>query len=167
MTRLLGDAADRTAAFFVAGFSVLLAGPAGLLWTALAPHAQVVVDANSANFADGVSEVFVAGDAWFAGVSLLAGLLLGGLAWAWVRGSGPFVVVALAAGGLLAGYLTARVGTLPGRDALQAAVDARRPATLAANVALQSTLLVLVWPLGALTAFVALVVGRPDESAEA
>ncbi len=148
---------------FTLGLCVLLSAPAGLLWSALAPHAAVVINANGANFADGVTEDFIGADVWFAGVAVGFGLLTGVLAWWLARGSGPFVVLALAVGGLLAALAAAAVGKQPGQAALQAAVSAGRAGDYVANVALQAKLVVLLWPTGALAAFLALVLSKPDD----
>lgn len=160
---------DGVIAAFTLALCGLLGAPAGLLWSALAPHADVVINAatanaaSSANFANPITEDFIAADTWFAGVTLVAGLLCGLVVWWLARGSGPYVVVALAVGGLIAAFIAAEVGMRPGQDALQAAADAGRAGAYVANVTVQSTLTVVLWPTAALAAFLALVVGRPDE----
>jgi len=154
---------DLVPAAFVAGMTVLLGAPAGVIWSALAPHARIAISASGATFADGATEVFVAGDGWFLGVCAAAGLLSGLLAWLGARRSGPYVVVALAVGGLLAAYVGAKVGRRIGQDELRAAAAAGRPGTYVANVALQAKQAVLVWPIAALATFVALVASRADE----
>jgi triacylglycerol esterase/lipase EstA (alpha/beta hydrolase family) len=142
---------------------VLLGAPAGLLWSALAPHSQVVVTAGEGFIADAESEVFIAGDGWFVGITLLAGVLAGALAWLVARRSGPFVVVGLAVGGVVAAYVASRVGVQIGRDELLATVRSGRDGTYVGNVALQAKSAVAVWPLGAMAAFAALVASRVDE----
>ncbi len=148
---------------FTLAVCVLLGAPAGLLWSALAPHAKVVINANGANFADGITEDFIAADGWFAGVVFVVGLLTGVLAWWLARGSGPFVVVGLAVGGLIAAFVAAEVGMRPGQAALQAAAQAGRAGNYMANVALQADLAVVLWPVGALASFLTLVLSRPDQ----
>ena len=155
---------DLVTAGYVAGLTVLLGAPVGLLWSALAPHARIAISASGATFADGATEVFVAGDGWFLGICAVAGLLTGLLTWLAARRAGPYAVVALALGGLLAAYVGAKVGRRVGQDELRAAAAAGRPGTYVANVALQATQAVLVWPIAALATFVTLVVSRPDES---
>jgi len=154
---------DVVTAAFVAGVTVLLGAPVGLLWSALAPHARIAISASGATFADGATEVFVAGDGWFLGICAVAGLVTGFLAWLGGRRSGPYVVVALAVGGLLAAYVGAKVGRRIGQDELRAAAAAGRPGTYVANVALQAKQAVLVWPIAALAMFIALVASRADE----
>jgi hypothetical protein len=156
--------ADLVPAAFVAACTVLLGAPAGLLWSALAPHAHIAISASGATFADGATEVFVAGDGWFLAVCAVAGLLSGFLAWLGARRSGPYAVVALAVGGLLAAYVGAKVGRRIGQDELRAAAAAGRPGTYVANVVLQAKQAVLAWPVAALATFVALVAGRRDET---
>ncbi len=147
---------------FTLAVCVLLGAPAGLLWSALAPHADVVINANGANFADGVTEDFIAADGWFAAVVLVVGLLSGAVAWWLARGSGPFVVVGLVIGGTIAAFVAAEVGQRPGQAALQAAAQAGQAGNYVANVALQASLVVVLWPVGALASFLALVLSRPD-----
>ena len=154
---------DVVTGVFVAAVSVLLGAPAGLLWAALAPHAHIAISASGATFADGATEVFVAGDGWFLGVALVVGLLSGGLTWLVARGSGPYAVLGLAVGGALAAYVAAKVGRRIGQDELRAAAAAGIPGTYVANVALQATQVVLVWPIAALASFLTLVAARPEE----
>lgn len=154
---------DGVVALFTVGMCALLGAPAGLIWSALAPHAGVVINANGANFADPVTEDFIAADSWFAAVTVVAGLLCGLVVWWLARGSGPYVVVGLAIGGLLAALVAAQVGMRPGQDALQAAADAGRAGSFVANVAVRAMLALVLWPAAALAAFLALVIGRPDE----
>ena len=148
---------------FVAGVSVLLGAPAGLLWSALAPHAPIAISARGATFADGAPEVLVAGDGWLLGVALVLGLLSGFLTWLVARGSGPYAVIGLAVGGALAAYVAAKVGRRIGQDELRAAAAAGVPGTYVANVAVQAMQVVLVWPIAALASFLSLVAARPDE----
>jgi hypothetical protein len=148
---------------FVAAVTVLLGAPAGLLWSAVAPHAHIAISASGATFADGATEVFVAGDGWFLGVAVVLGLLTGLVTWVVARGSGPYAVIGMAVGGLLAAYVAAKVGRRIGQDELRAAAAAGIPGTYVANVALQATQVVLVWPIAALATFLTLVAARPDE----
>jgi hypothetical protein len=154
---------DLVTAAYVLGVTVLLGAPAGILWSALAPHAQIAITASGATFPNGATEVFVAGDGWFLGICAAAGILTGFLAWLGARRSGPYVVVALAVGGLLAAYIGAKVGRRIGQDELRAAAAAGTPGTYVANVALQAKQAILVWPIAALATFVTLVASRADE----
>lgn len=143
--------------------TVLLGAPVGLLWSAVAPHAHVAVEAGGAYIADAETEVFIAGDGWFIGITLLVGVLCGVLAWLAARRSGPFVVIGLAIGGLIASYAASRVGVRIGQDALRDLVRSGRPGTYVGNIVLQAKAAIVVWPLGAVSAFAALVASRVDE----
>jgi hypothetical protein len=154
---------DGLVGFFTAAGSVLLGAPVGLLWSALAPHAHVDISDGSATISDGATEVFVAADGWFLGLTIAIGLASGVVAWLAVRGSGPYVVVGLAVGGLLAGLVASKVGMRIGQDDLRAAASSGTAGSYVANVALQAKQLVLAWPIAALAAFVTLVLSRPDE----
>jgi hypothetical protein len=154
---------DLVAALMTAAVTVLLGAPVGLLWTALAPHSHVSVEAGGAFIADAETEVFIAGDGWFVGITLLVGVLIGVLAWLVVRQSGPFVVVGLFVGGLAAAYVASKVGVRVGQDMLEAVVHSNRPGTYRSNVALQATAAIAAWPLGAVAAFALLVATRVDE----
>lgn len=159
--RLLGDA---FAGLATAAFTVLIGAPLGLLWSAVAPHSHALVEAGGAAFvADAETEVFIAADGWFLGLTLLVGVLTGVVAWLVARRSGPFVVVGLLVGGLLASYVASKVGVRIGQDALKAAIRSARPGTYTSNIALQTKIALVAWPLGALAAFGTLVASRVDE----
>lgn len=146
-----------------AAVTVLLGAPIGLLWSAVAPHSHTVVVAGGAYIADAESEVFIAADGWFLGITLLIGVLTGVLGWFVGRRSGPFVVVGLAVGGLLASYVASRIGLRLGQDTLASAVRSGRHGTYVSNVALQTKTALVAWPLGGMAAFSILVASRVDE----
>jgi hypothetical protein len=146
-----------------AGVTVLLGAPVGLVWSAVAPHAHVRVEAGDAYIADATSEVFIAGDGWFIGITVLVGVVCGVLAWAAARRSGPFVVIGLAAGGLAAAYVASRVGVRIGQDTLRDLVATGQQGTYVGNIALQAKAALVAWPLGAVAAFATLVASRVDE----
>jgi hypothetical protein len=146
-----------------AAVTVLLGAPVGLVWSAVAPHAHVAVEAGGAYVLGVDTEVFVAGDGWFIGMTLLVGVGCGVLAWLAARRSGPFVVVGLAAGGLIAAYVASRVGVQVGQDSLRAVVESGRPGTYSANIVLKARAAFVGWPLGAVSAFAVLVASRVDE----
>ncbi len=149
---------------FTAGVTVLLGAPLGILWSAVAPHAHITVQAGAEPYiSDVTTEVFIAGDGWFIGLTLLAGVLCGVLAWLVARGSGPFVVVGLAAGGLAAAYVASRVGVRIGQDSFQALLRSGREGTYVGNIALQAEAALVVWPLAAVSVFAGLVASRVDE----
>ena len=146
-----------------AGVTVLLGAPMGLLWSAVAPHAHVRVEAGAAYISDATTEVFIAGDGWFIGLTLLAGVVCGVLAWLVARHSGPFVVVGLAAGCLAAAYVASRVGVRIGQDALRELVRSGQQGDYVGNIALQTKAALVAWPLGAVASFATLVAARLDE----
>ena len=154
---------DLIASSLTAAFTVLLGAPIGLLWSGLAPHAHVAIDAAGANVVDGATEVFIGGDGWFLAVTLIAGIVCGTLAWLLARRSAPYVVVALVGGGLLAAYVASKVGVRIGQDELKAALASGAKGNYTANVALQMKEAIVVWPLGALVSFVVLVLSRVEE----
>lgn len=155
---------DALTGFFVAAVTVLLGAPAGLLWSALAPHAGVDISSAGATFSGGVTaETFVAADAWFLAVGVALGLVTGVLAWVFARGSGPVTVVALTVGGLLAALVASKVGMRIGQDALREAAAGGVSGRYVANVAVQAQTVLLGWPIAALAAFLTLVVSRADE----
>ena len=147
-----------------AGVTVLLGAPLGLLWSAVAPHAHVRVEAGVEPYiSDATTEVFIAGDGWFIGLTVLAGVVCGVLAWLAARWSGPFVVVGLALGSLAAAYVASRVGVRLGQDSFQAAVRSGQQGTYVGNIALQAKAALVVWPLAAVSTFALLVASRVDE----
>lgn len=154
---------DAVVGLFTVAACVLLGAPLGLAWAALAPHAHVVIDANGPNVVDGATEVFIAADGWFLGLTLLAGILTGVLGWLVARRSAPVVVVALTLGGVVAAYVVSLVGARIGREALLMDLRGGRYGTYLANVALQSKQAILAWPLGAVAAFATLVLSRVEE----
>jgi hypothetical protein len=123
----------------------------------------VQIEAGDAYISDATTEVFIAGDGWFIGLTLLIGVLCGVLAWAVARHSGPFVVVGLALGGIAAAYVASRVGVRIGQDSFQAAVRSGKEGTYVGNIALQAKAALVVWPLAAVSSFAVLVASRVDE----
>jgi hypothetical protein len=112
---------------------------------------------------DGGTEVFVAADGWFLAVCLVAGLLTGIVGWLAGRRSGPVTVAALTVGGLLAALVAAKVGMRLGQDQLRTAAQAGTLGRYGANVALQAKVIILVWPIAGLGAFLALMLSRVEE----
>lgn len=99
----------------LAGAAVVVGLLCGLLWARLVHLPAYVVGPDyAANMSErGHAEVF-ASDAWFVLIGLVAGLLLGGVAWSWFKGLGwPVALVALGTG-LLAGAICWASGQLWG-----------------------------------------------------
>jgi len=144
--------------------AVLLCGPvAGLLWAALAPRVDLVVDGAEVYPRDSEPSAFIADDGLFLGVVVLAGVLTGLLAWRLARRYGLGVVLGLAIGGLAAAMLARLVGEavatsvsdLVGQPAPRGALEAggEIPSELAFR--LRASEVLVGWPVGALVSFVA------------
>jgi len=82
----------------------------GLVWWRVAPVAQVRIESGGGYFVDPDPESYIASDAWFAGLSLVAGVVAGLLLWRFVRRAPVAGVIGLAAGGLLGSVLGAWLG---------------------------------------------------------
>ena len=98
----------------------LVGGLLALGWVHWAPRmAFQVVQGGGATAVVPESEEFIAADGWFAFLTLVAGLLAGGIAWRARSVRGPLVLIALAVGGLLGAIVTWRLGPLmaPGPSA--------------------------------------------------
>jgi hypothetical protein len=101
---------DLRAALLLVLAVTALGVPVGLLWAALAPRASIVVTANGAVFADHRQEAFVGADGAFAGLVLVAGLVVGVGTYLWRRRRGPWMAIGLAAGSLAGAYVAWKVG---------------------------------------------------------
>ncbi len=138
----------------IAAGVVLLAAPVGLLWSALAPHADVAVFAkDSARFAMPEQEDFIGSDATFLAITAVVGIGCGLLSWRFARRWGPAVVLALAVAALGAAFAAAEVGALVGRSDFRAAVADGARTDLEANVRLMAKEATVGWPVGALLGF--------------
>lgn len=145
--------ADVRVGLLVAAGVALLGPPVGLIWSALAPRAQVVVAAGGPNLADPNTKAFIAADGLFllltagAGVVCAAvSLLLGG------RRHGVAAAVGLAAGGLAASYIAWRVGHRVGLAEFRRAVQGPSGAATPLYLTLRARGVLVVWALtGVLT----------------
>ncbi len=146
--------ADVGAGALAAVVTVLLGAPVGLLWSALAPHVDVVVSGEDVQLAEPGSKAFIAGDGYFLFAVLLAGVVGGLLAWWLGRAHGPAVVVGLTLGGLAAGWIAMRVGSTVGLEDVQRAVNAGQQGGLELSLRLRAREAVVGWPVGALLAYV-------------
>lgn len=131
--------------------TVLAGAPVGLLWSALAPRVQGVLVEERVLF-DRSSSAFIAGDGYFFGAVLLAGLVTGLLAWWLGRAHGPAVVLGLAAGGLVAAAVAMLVGEQMAIATYDAALQAGRD-RLDVKLVLSSREALAGWPVAALVAF--------------
>jgi hypothetical protein len=144
---------------------LLLGAPVGLLWSAVSPHAGVVIRGkDDAGFTDPFGEDLIGSEVRFVAVGLVVGVLCGLLAWRFGRRWGPAVVVALALGGLGAAAVAAEVGQRPGRSDLRAALAEGTPAqALEANVRLRAKEALVAWPVGSLAGFLVPLLYRRDD----
>jgi hypothetical protein len=145
--------ADASAGLLAAVVSVLLGGPVGLLWAALAPRADVVVVGQAVQLAEPGSSAFIAGDGVFLLAVTLAGAVGGVLAWRLGRAHGPAVVVGLTVGGLLAAYVAMVVGQQVGLEEFQRAVRSGRQGVLELTLRLRAREALVGWPVGALLGY--------------
>ena len=99
----------------LAGLAVIVGALSALLWARIVHLPAYVVgpDHVAVMSEHGQTEVFAA-DAWFVVIGLVAGLVLGGLAWSWFRAFGSMVAFVALGSGLLAGGVCWGVGQLLG-----------------------------------------------------
>lgn len=78
----------------------MLGAVAGLIWSAVAPRAVLQeIGQGAAQLVNAETSAFIAADAWFCGIGVLAGLLTGAAGyWLAVRRTGAAAAVALIAG---------------------------------------------------------------------
>jgi hypothetical protein len=119
----------------VAAAMVLVGGLVGLVWRFVAPVAQVRMDAQGGYFVDPAPEQYVAGDVWFAGLSLAAGVVAGLVTWRVLRRAPMGAVVGLAVGATTGAFVAREVGQLLGH--VDGAAAARLPVGTVLGVSLQ------------------------------
>ena len=135
----------------VAG-SALLGVTAGFAWSAIAPRALlVVVSRGSANVVNPETSAFIAGEGWFAVVSLAGGIITGLLGYLLaVRRHGPLAMIGVLAGALAAALVARWVGEQPGAAAYHHALAAGPAGTyLRAPLMLGGIGVLAFWPLAA------------------
>lgn len=145
-------------AFPVAG-AVLLGALTGLVWSALAPRAEVVLTNGEPIYARAQPSAVIAADGWFTVVTGLAGLACGAaltlLGRRYLHSTGREItaLASLACGGLLGSLTAAQVGRLAGMLAFrQRARTSPAGAHLPAPLELHATGLVVLWPILAVSA---------------
>jgi hypothetical protein len=146
---------DVVAGVVTAVVVVLLGAPAGLLWAHVAPHAALVLTPDGAGLVDPEDRSFLTADVVFAGITLVLGLVCGLVAYAVHRAHGPAVVVGLLVGGLAAAWVAARTGAMVGRDSFTAALlavahGAPAGAVRRGPLELRATSVLVAWPVAAL-----------------
>jgi hypothetical protein len=152
---------DLRAGLLTVAVTVLVGAPVGLLWAALAPRVTVEISGDDVQVVDTFGDGFIAVDAWFLAAVLLAGLVGGVLAWRLDAEHGPAVVLGLVVGGLAAAWIASRVGgevdRVTARQLVESGVQGRRELA----VRLRATSALLGWPIASLLAFLVLSVLRP------
>jgi hypothetical protein len=151
---------DLRAALLTIAVTVLVGAPVGLLWAALAPRVTVEVSGEDVQVLDTYGDAFIAVDAWFLAAVVVAGLV-GGALTCWLGAEhGPGVVLGLVVGGLAAAWIASRVGgevdRVTARQLVESGVQGRREVA----VQLRSTSALLGWPLASLLAFLAVSLAR-------
>jgi hypothetical protein len=165
----LADRVRRHATAFLAPALLLplLGAPVALLWREVTPRVGIAQTAAGPVPTAGESDQFFAIEGWFVVVTLVVGLVLGGVAWRFLRGRGPFSAAGVALGGALASGVTAIVGSRlvvdsymygychqPGYDCsiYDGTMTLRAPAGIVA------------WPVGMLLVFTLLTLARERDS---
>jgi MFS family permease len=146
---------DLLAGLLTVAITVLAGAPVGLLWAAVGPHVDVVVDERGPVLREPGTDVFIAADGYFLAAVLLAGVVTGLVAWRLGRRHGPAVVPALAVGGLLAAFVAARVGGQVGLPEAQEALRSGQFGVIEVALRLRAWEAMLGWPVAALTAYLA------------
>ena len=151
---------DVRAGLLTVAVTVLVGAPVGLLWAALAPRVTVEVSGEDVQVLGAYTDGFIAVDAWFFAAVVVAGLIGGVLAW-WLGGAhGPPVVLGLVVGGLAAAWIASRVGGEVDRVSVQQLVESGAQGRRELAVRLRATSALLGWPIASLLAFLALSVAR-------
>jgi hypothetical protein len=125
---------------------------AGLVWTAVAPHALVVSTGGGALYVvNPETTAYIAADGWFAVLCALGGATCGLLGWALaVRRHGVLAVLGLLGGGVAAARVAWWIGQRSGRAAFIHRLAVSRPGTLLrAPLSLGAHGALAFWPLAA------------------
>lgn len=156
--------ADLVTATLVAVGCVLLAAPAGLVWSALSPRLTVRLGPDGPSPVGVEGKALVGADGSFLAVILVAGVLTGGLAWLLARRAGPWTVLGLLVGGLVAAKTAGLVGVMPGRAHVRALLhDPHASGVVELYLRLRAPWSVVGWPVAALVTFVTAALRRPEE----
>ncbi|GAA1609781.1 hypothetical protein GCM10009789_75190 [Kribbella sancticallisti] len=132
------------AAFLVAGVI------GGWAWQQFAPLAQYTVDENGGSLGEEQMTKVFGPDGAFTSIGFLAGLVLGGLLFWWLRNYGPWSVGIVVLGSALGAGIAWGVGMLLGHDPLQPRLETARPGDLlAAPLELHTWTPLASWLVGA------------------
>lgn len=134
--------------------------PAGLVWWLVAPRGALIVTASGVFPYQSENKAYIAADGWFAVVALVTGVLTGALVWARWRRRGVEAVAGLSAGGLLGALVALAIGKLLGAEDVAArAAEAGVGAVIQAPLDVRAYGVLCLWPISAVTVFLALVAG--------
>lgn len=108
----------------VAGALTVLGVPIGLVWSAIAPRAELIVIApGQTMLADSESTAYMTGDGKFALLTMAVGAVVAVLAYALAgRRTGTGAVLGLAAGGVLGSLIAWQLGRWPTADGYRQAL---------------------------------------------
>jgi MFS family permease len=136
-------------ALTVAAFLVVGA-IAGWAWQQFSPLAQYTVDQNGGSLGEEQMTKIFGPDGTFTAIGFIAGLVVGGALFLWLRNYGPWSVAIVALGSILGSGVAWGVGMLLGHDPLQPRLEAAKPGDLlAAPLELHTWTPLAAWVIGA------------------
>jgi len=139
----------------------LLGAPVAFLWRAVTPHVGIIQTAAGPQPSSSESNQFFAIDGWFVLTTLAVGIVVGLVAWFFLRGRGPAGAAGLALGSLTASAITAIVGARLVVDQYMRGVCADRQCLVYdGTLKLRAVAAVVAWPVGSLLAFAMMTLTR-------
>jgi hypothetical protein len=146
--------------------SLALGAAAGVVWWLVVKPPAYELNSNSGASTSerGLSE-FIAGDAWFCAIGLVAGVLIGLAAWRWLRSIGWFVVLVVLACALASALTCWLVGYRLGPGDFADRLAAAQPGQLVPiSLTLRAHASLLTWPFFAIIpVLLGSSLGRDDE----
>lgn len=122
----------------------------GLLWQWLAPLAQYKVDDQGGTLDEEQMTKVFGPDGAFASIGFIAGVVVGGALFWWLRERGPWAVVTVVLGSAIGSGVAWGLGMLVGNDPLDPRLAAAKPGDLiAAPLELHAWTALAAWPVGA------------------
>jgi hypothetical protein len=157
----LRHAPDLRAAGLAVVLSAVLGPLAGLLWNALAPRVLVGNNSGTVYWLAPESKTFVAQDGWFAGVTVLAGLITVTVVALMVRRGAIGAAIGLAVGGVVGSLAALATGVLVGPGDVVDQADFTS-GSFAAPLELRSVGFIFAWPLIAIIVHLTVTIMRHD-----